>query len=213
MVTYNKVKDILEKVSLIIEENKIYLTELDAAIGDGDHGLNMSKGFNALKIKIKDLKDDDIGKLLKISGMVLVNTVGGAAGPLYGTAFMKASIAVNKKSEMDINDFINCLNEALNGIEMRGKSKVGEKTMIDTLYPALKKGKELLSINKSNEEILNAMKKSAKEGMENTKDIIATKGRTSYLKERSIGHKDPGAVSMYLILSVIVDEVLNNKGE
>lgn len=213
MITYGEIKDILQKVAMTIENNKVYLTELDAAIGDGDHGINMNKGFKALELKIKDLGDNDIGKLFKTAGMTIVSTVGGASGPLYGTAFMKASVPANNKSEIDINDFLNILESALNGIEMRGKSKAGEKTMIDTLSPALDKAKVLLGENKSDVEILKGLKESAKQGMESTKDILATKGRASYLKERSIGHIDPGSASMYLIISTIVDEVLRIKGE
>jgi len=138
--------------------------------------------------------------------MTLVSTVGGASGPLYGTAFMKASTVVNKKESIDINDFVNMLNEALEGIKMRGKSVEGEKTMIDTLSPALEASKKALEEGKSYEDVLSALIKKAKEGMENTKNIIATKGRASYLKERSLGHKDAVATSMYLILNTIVEK-------
>ncbi|MGN2339331.1 dihydroxyacetone kinase subunit DhaL [Clostridium cagae] len=207
MVTVKQVKDILIKVEKVIEENKLYLSELDAAIGDGDHGLNMNKGFKAVIEKIKDLPEDDLGNILKNSGMTLVSNVGGASGPLYGTAFMKAAMVVNKKSEMDINDFVKVLEEALGGIKMRGKGQEGEKTMIDTLSPAIEAGNKSIGENKSVKEVLLEIKEAAKNGMEHTKDIVATKGRASYVGERSIGHIDAGATSMYLILNTIVEEL------
>ncbi|MBY7025885.1 MULTISPECIES: dihydroxyacetone kinase subunit DhaL [Clostridium] len=207
MVTVKEVKDILIKVEKVIEENKLYLSELDAAIGDGDHGLNMNKGFKAVIEKIKDLPEDDLGNIFKNSGMALVSNVGGASGPLYGTAFMKAAMVVNKKSEMDINDFVKVLEEALGGIKMRGKGQEGEKTMIDTLSPSIEAAKKSIGENKSVKEVLLEIKEAAKSGMEHTKDIVATKGRASYVGERSIGHIDAGATSMYLILNTIVEEL------
>ncbi|HBJ1647213.1 dihydroxyacetone kinase subunit L [Clostridium botulinum] len=207
MVTVKEVKDILVKVEKVIEENKLYLSELDAAIGDGDHGLNMNKGFKAVVEKIKDLPEDDLGNIFKNSGMALVSNVGGASGPLYGTAFMKAAMVVNKKSEMDINDFVKVLEEALGGIKMRGKGQEGEKTMIDTLSPAIEAGNKSIGENKSVKEVLLEIKEAAKNGMEHTKEIVATKGRASYVGERSIGHIDAGATSMYLILNTIVEEL------
>ncbi|MBN1057041.1 dihydroxyacetone kinase subunit DhaL [Clostridium botulinum] len=207
MVTAKEVKDILVKVEKVIEENKLYLSELDAAIGDGDHGLNMNKGFKAVVEKIKDLPEDDLGNIFKNSGMALVSNVGGASGPLYGTAFMKAAMVVNKKSEMDINDFVKVLEEALGGIKMRGKGQEGEKTMIDTLSPAIEAGNKSIGENKSVKEVLLEIKEAAKNGMEHTKEIVATKGRASYVGERSIGHIDAGATSMYLILDTIVEEL------
>ncbi len=207
MVTVKEVKDILVKVEKVIEENKLYLSELDAAIGDGDHGLNMNKGFKAVVEKIKDLPEDDLGNIFKNSGMALVSNVGGASGPLYGTAFMKAAMVVNKKSEMDINDFIKVLEQALGGIKMRGKGQEGEKTMIDTLSPAIEAGNKSIGENKSVKEVLLEIKEAAKNGMEHTKEIVATKGRASYVGERSIGHIDAGATSMYLILNTIVEEL------
>ncbi|NFG27108.1 dihydroxyacetone kinase subunit L [Clostridium botulinum] len=207
MVTVKEVKDILVKVEKVIEENKLYLSELDAAIGDGDHGLNMNKGFKAVVEKIKDLPEDDLGNIFKNSGMALVSNVGGASGPLYGTAFMKAAMVVNKKSEMDINDFVKVLEEALGGIKMRGKGQEGEKTMIDTLSPAIEAGNKSIGENKSVKEVLLEIKEAAKNGMKHTKEIVATKGRASYVGERSIGHIDAGATSMYLILNTIVEEL------
>lgn len=198
---------ILNKIAEVLEENKAYLTELDATIGDGDHGLNMSKGFTAVKEKIKDDNGSNIGDTLKKTGMTLVSNVGGAAGPLYGTAFMKAAVAVNGKESVDINDFIKMLEEALGGVKMRGKGELGDKTMIDAIEPALEALKESVAAGLSTAEALEKAKVAAFEGVENTKKIIAKKGRASYLGERSIGHQDAGATSSYLILNTIYEEV------
>ena len=210
MVSGEDIKGILRRISMIIETNKLYLSELDAAIGDGDHGLNMSKGFKAVIKKTEELPDDDLGNILKSSGMALVSNVGGASGPLYGTAFMKAGMILLNKSTMNINDFIEMLQAALDGIKMRGKATEGEKTMIDALSPAIEAGKKAIDEEKNAREILILIRDAAKEGMEYTKNIIATKGRASYLGERSLGHQDAGATSMYLILNTITEELVKD---
>jgi dihydroxyacetone kinase-like protein len=210
MVNGKDMKKILKKINIVIEENKLYLSELDAAIGDGDHGLNMSKGFNAVIKKIGDLSDEDLGDILKNSGMALVSNVGGASGPLYGTALMKAGMALSNKKTMNIKDFVEILQVALDGIKMRGKAVEGEKTMIDALSPAIEAGKKAINEGKSTKEILTSIRDTAKQGVENTKSIIATKGRASYLGERSLGHQDAGATSMYLILNTITEELVKD---
>lgn len=201
-----KVIEILIKVSEKIDENKEYLTELDAAIGDGDHGLNMSKGFKAVSDKLLSEEDDNIGNILKKTGMTLVSNVGGASGPLYGTAFMKASMALKDKKEININDFLSALKLALEGIKSRGKSTEGEKTLIDALSPAIKSMEDSIKNGDSYIEVLEKGKDAALEGVEFTKTIKATKGRASYLGERSIGHQDPGATSCFYILETIYEE-------
>lgn len=206
-ISGTQVIQILNKIGEVIDENKAFLTELDAAIGDGDHGLNMSKGFTAVKEKIKDDSGSNIGDTLKKTGMALVSNVGGAAGPLYGTAFMKAAVAVNGKDSVDINDFVKMLEEALAGVKMRGKAELGEKTMIDAIQPALEALKTSVTLGLGTVEALEKAKDAALEGVEHTKKIIATKGRASYLGERSIGHQDAGATSSYLILNTIYKEV------
>ncbi|MBU3177217.1 dihydroxyacetone kinase subunit L [Clostridium estertheticum] len=200
---------ILNKIAEVLEKNKIYLSELDAAIGDGDHGINMNKGFNAVVTKLKDDDGLDIGVILKKTGMALVSNVGGAAGPLYGTAFMKAAGAINGKADIDIKDYIKILEAALGGVMMRGKAQSGEKTMIDAIAPAIVAMKEAEDAGKKPLEVLKASKDAAMQGVEYTKTIIATKGRASYLGERSIGHQDAGATSSYLILNTIFEEVKN----
>ena len=204
--------EILNKISEVMDENKLYLSELDASIGDGDHGLNMSKGFQAVKEKIKDEDGSNIADILKKSGMALVSNVGGASGPLYGTAFMKAAVPVNGKESVDINDFEKMLEEALAGIKMRGKGEKEEKTMIDAIEPAIEALKESIEKEVDAVEALMNMKEAALKGVEHTKEIVAKKGRASYLGERSIGHQDAGATSSYYILNTIYEEIKKIKG-
>lgn len=202
---------ILNKIANVIEENKSYLTELDAVIGDGDHGLNMNKGFTVVKDKLKSDNGSNIGEILKKTGMTLVSNVGGASGPLYGTAFMKAAVEVNGKSTIDIEDFLKILEAALGGVKLRGKAVKGEKTMVDAIEPAIDAMKKAIEEGLEPVEILRLGKDAAMKGVEYTKTIIATKGRASYLGERSIGHQDAGATSSFLILNTVYEEVKSIK--
>ena len=136
MINSAKTIEILKAMADRIEAEKDYLTELDNEIADGDHGVNMAKGFNAVVPKISTMVGKDIGSLLKTTGMTLVSTVGGSAGPLYGTAFMKAGAALRDKMEIDGKDLVAALEAAIGGIQMRGKATVGEKTMLDAICPA-----------------------------------------------------------------------------
>ncbi|GAA0738597.1 dihydroxyacetone kinase subunit DhaL [Clostridium oceanicum] len=200
-------KNIFKNISKVIEENEKFLSELDGAIGDGDHGFNMNKGFKAVIEKIDSIEDKDIGKLLKTVGMTLVTNVGGASGPLYGTAFMYSGKKLAGKEELNIEDLVVILEESLNGIKVRGKAETGEKTMVDSISPALDALKESLNNGLDSKEAMKNVVDAAQKGVEYTKDIIATKGRASYLGERSIGHQDPGATSSYLILKSIYETI------
>jgi len=197
---------IINHMAQYIEENKDFLTELDAAIGDADHGINMAKGFKAVSEKISSMEDKDCGTILKTVGMTLVSTVGGASGPLYGTAFMRASQATGTKDKITFEDLPTILDAALEGIKMRGKAQKGEKTIIDSLEPAVK---VLKSSSPADLDLLKKAVDAAKDGVEYTKGIIAKKGRASYLGERSIGHQDPGATSCYIMLKAIYDALEN----
>jgi len=203
MTDSKKVIEIVKQIGEQIQMEKDFLTELDNVIGDGDHGINMARGFKEVEKKLADLSGKDIGSILKAVGMSLVSTVGGASGPLYGTAFMKAGAAVGAKNEMDGNDFIAALEAAIGGIEMRGKAHEGEKTMLDALIPALNAIKKSYEANNDFKAALTSGVDAAEKGVEYTKTIIATKGRASYLGERSLGHQDPGATSSCLMLKVI----------
>lgn len=196
---------IVEGMAKKIEAEKEYLTELDNEIGDGDHGINLARGFEAVEKKLPSLAGGDIGALLKGVGMQLVSTVGGASGPLYGTAFMKAGMACKGLTEIDGPAFVKAMEAAVDGIKMRGKATEGEKTMLDALCPALKVMQDDIAAGKSLKEALQDAAQAAEKGVEYTKTIIATKGRASYLGERSLGHQDPGATSSLYLLQVLAE--------
>ena len=196
---------IIEGMAKKIEAEKDYLTQLDNEIGDGDHGINLARGFEAVEKKLPSLAGGDIGALLKGVGMQLVSTVGGASGPLYGTAFMKAGMACKGLTELDGPAFVKAMEAAVDGIKMRGRATEGEKTMLDALCPALKVMQDEVAAGKSLKEALQDAAAAAEKGVEYTKTIIATKGRASYLGERSLGHQDPGATSSLYLLQVLAE--------
>lgn len=198
-----KVIAILKNIIAAIEENAQFLTDLDAAIGDNDHGINMARGFKKVDADLPGLAGKDIGAILKKVGMDLVSTVGGSSGPLYGTAFMKAGAKAAGKNEISLDDFIIMMDEAIGGVQLRGKAVKGEKTMLDAMIPAQEAMKAAAAGGADAAAVLQAGVKAAEEGVEYTKTIIATKGRASYLGERSIGHQDPGATSFTVILQAI----------
>lgn len=187
-----------------IDEEKDFLTELDNEIADGDHGINMAKGFNAVVAKLDGMAGKDIGSILKTTGMTLVSTVGGSAGPLYGTAYMKAGAVLAGKNEMDGNDLVAAMEAGIGGIQMRGKATTGEKTMLDSLCPAYDALKAGIEAGEDLKDALTKAVKAAEDGVEYTKTIKATKGRASYIGDRSIGHQDPGATSALYILQVLL---------
>jgi dihydroxyacetone kinase-like protein len=205
MMTRDQLLKVLEEIIAVIEENKGLLTDLDQAIGDGDHGINLNRGFRAVKEKLDSLRDKDCGTILKTAAMSLISTVGGASGPLYGTAFMKAGAVVAGKEEITVEDSIKMFDEAIQGIIARGKASRGDKTMLDVLVPAFEAWKTALEKGESTGKASEKMLESAYQGVEYTKTIAAKKGRANYLGERSIGHQDPGATSSYFILKTIVD--------
>ena len=200
-----KLFDVIKAIAKEIEAEKELLTDLDNAIGDGDHGINMARGFKAVLEKLPNLAEKDCGAVLKGVGMALVSNVGGASGPLYGTFFMKAGDALKGKMEINAADFLASFSSAIAGVKMRGKATEGEKTMLDALCPAERAMEEAVEGGKSLKEAVSAAADAARKGSESTKDIIATKGRASYLGERSLGHRDPGAVSSSLILLAIAN--------
>jgi dihydroxyacetone kinase-like protein len=178
---------------------------LDSAIGDADHGANMDRGFAAVIEKLPTVADKDIGTILKTTGMTLVSTVGGAGGPLYGTFFMRAGMVVDGKSELSEADLVAAFEAGLAGVQQRGKATTGEKTMIDALTPACLAMRSKAEVGANAQEILEAGAAAAEEGMKATTPMLATKGRASYLGERSIGHQDPGATSSALMIRCAAD--------
>ena len=198
-----RIPEVLTAMSRKISEKKDFLTDLDNAIGDGDHGINMARGFAAVESRLPEFEGKDIGYILKTTGMTLVSVVAGSAGPLYGTAFMKAGMVMNGKNEMTADDFIECLNAAIDGVMMRGKAVQGEKTMLDAMIPARDAIVSAVKDGRNFPEAIKAGVEAAREGVEYTKTIIATKGRAAYVGERSLGHQDPGATSFTYLLETI----------
>ncbi|SDB22802.1 MULTISPECIES: dihydroxyacetone kinase subunit DhaL [unclassified Butyrivibrio] len=199
-----RVYECLKSIGEKIIENKDFLTDLDREIGDADHGVNMARGFQGVIEKVAQ-DDPDIGAVLKKTGMTLLSTVGGASGPLYGTAYMEAAKVFAGKNEVTAEDFLAGLDAAIAGIQKRGKAEKGEKTMLDALIPARDAYASALEGGADIKSALDAACKAANEGIEFTKTIAATKGRASYLGDRSIGHQDPGATSATMTLEVIRD--------
>jgi dihydroxyacetone kinase-like protein len=194
----------LEEVCDTIEGKKDYLSELDGAIGDGDHGVNMAKCFREVRKKLPESKGEDIEGILKAVGMVVLNSVGGAMGALYGTFFLKLAQEAVGKTELNLGDLVRMFQMAEKGILEIGKANPGDKTLIDTLSPAVRSLEVSAKEGKSLAEALSRFEEAAKQGMESTTNIIAKMGRASRLGERTIGHQDPGATSCYLILSSMV---------
>ena len=205
------IKEAIRIIGKAIIDNKSYLTDLDQAIGDGDHGINMARGFESVISKIDALPDDADGNtILKTVGMGLLSSVGGASGPLYGTAFLRAAALMKDKNTVDLPLAIEMLIAAIKGIQDRGKAVQGEKTMLDVLIPVKNSLEESFKQQLNTAEALTKAVEIAKASVEYTKTIIATKGRASYLEERSIGHQDPGATSSYIMLESLTDYI---KGE
>ncbi|HEY9802463.1 MAG TPA: dihydroxyacetone kinase subunit DhaL [Leptolyngbyaceae cyanobacterium] len=187
-----------------IAENKDYLTELDAAIGDADHGINMDRGWKKVSSQLPTLADKDISSIFKTVSMTLISSIGGASGPLYGTWFLRASTAVAGKQELTEQDILGLLQAGLEGVLQRGKAQLGDKTMVDALSPAVEKFGEVVGGGKNLQEALKEAVAAAEQGMKETTPMLARKGRASYLGERSVGHQDPGATSAYLMLQSLL---------
>ncbi len=207
MVTRDDIVEWITQVAQVLAENKEYLTKLDAAIGDADHGINMDRGFTKVMSQLPSVQDKDIGSILKTVGMALISSVGGAGGPLYGTLSMPARMAVGGKYELTDEDLVALWQAAVDGVIQRGRAQPGDKTMVDALLPAVEAMKQALSEGADTVTILERGVAAAEKGMKDTIPMLAKKGRASYLGERSIGHQDPGATSSYMILKAMLDVV------
>ncbi len=194
------------KFNEYIQDNKDYLTELDSAIGDADHGINMSKGCKTALQKIENSNFSSISDLLKTISMALMSSVGGASGPLYGTIFMKMSVSLNKPN-VDIKSLSSALQNALNGIKFLGKAEFGDKTMVDVWEPVVNEFTILVEKNANILDIKNKIISLAEEAMKNTIPLIAKKGRASYLGPRSANHQDPGATSSYYFFKALFENL------
>jgi dihydroxyacetone kinase-like protein len=197
----------LRRCAEVFVQNRDELTELDSKIGDADHGVNMARGFTAIPPKLDVLADKSVGSLFRTSAMTLISQVGGTSGPLYGTFFLQAAGPAGRKDELSLNELYQCFESGLKGIVKLGKAVVGDKTMVDTLTPAF------AALDPENADSLEAAlaraAATAREAAEATIPLIAKKGRASYLGERSIGHKDPGAASSALLIQALAETVVN----
>lgn len=202
-VTVEHVTHFLTAAAALIHERRDELTALDAAIGDADHGANLDRGFTAVMARLPSVADKDIGTVLKTTGMTIVSTVGGASGPLYGTAFVRAGMALADRHELSTEEVLLALEAALDGIVARGKAQRGEKTMVDALAPAIEALRAALAAGEPLGRALQAAADAAEGGAKATIPMLALKGRASYLGERSIGHQDPGATSTAYLLRAL----------
>ena len=193
----------IELAAADVAEQRDYLVDLDRAIGDGDHGENMDRGFKAALEALEQAQPGSVAEVLKTVAKTLMSTVGGAAGPLYGTAFLRASKAAGD-GDLDGAGVAAVIAGALDGIQARGKATTGEKTMVDAWTPALEAARAAAESGSDPAAVLEAAATAAEAGAAATEPLRATKGRASYLGERSIGHLDPGAVSTSLILRAAV---------
>ncbi len=206
MITLDMVMKWLDRLASVYEENKAFLTELDSAIGDADHGINMARGFAGAKAAVTEKPPASIAEACKTVAMTLIKTVGGAAGPLYGTMFMKMTPRLPGDS-IGIDAFAKALAEGVEGIRKMGKSQAGEKTMLDAWIPALAAMERGIADKLSDKDILSAAAAAAEQGVKDTIPMLATKGRASYLGPRSVGHQDPGATSTWLMVKALAEAV------
>lgn len=195
----------LDNYAGALTENREYLTELDGPIGDNDHGINMDRGFRAVREGLPNQEGKPIDDTLKMVSRTLIKTVGGASGPLYGTVFLRMGTNTAGRTTVSAEDFASVLAAGQQGIVDRGKAVVGDKTMLDAWNPATRAYSEAIDKGKDLSEALKAAAAGAEEGMKSTIPLVARKGRASYLGERSAGHQDPGATSSYLFFKTLRD--------
>ncbi len=194
---------LLETMANKIEDNKQFLTVLDAEIGDADHGINMARGFSAVKEKLPSYADLSTGSILSDVGKTLIKVIAGSSGPLYGSAFKVAGKIIGDSEEISYEQFVSSLEKGIEKIQFLGQAVENEKTMLDAMLPSLRALKER---DNARDGLAFAVEE-AEKGVEHTKEIVATKGRASYVGERSLGHQDPGATS-YLILLTAIKETI-----
>jgi dihydroxyacetone kinase-like protein len=204
-IGYGDVLSWVKAFAAEVSDNRAYLTRLDSAIGDGDHGTNMDRGMRKAVERLDTVQGEDIGGVLKAVGMALVSSVGGAGGPLYGTLFMQMGSASDGKSELDLAGWADAVEAGVKGVQTRGKAEPGDKTMVDALLPAAESLRQAAGEGAELGDALRRSAAAAEEGMKATIELVARKGRASYLGPRSAGHQDPGATSSYLLLKSAAD--------
>jgi phosphoenolpyruvate---glycerone phosphotransferase subunit DhaL len=207
------VRSWLAEVAGSLEEERDFLTQLDAAIGDADHGVNMHRGFTAVMRRVDALEAATPGQLLKTAGRTFVSTVGGAAGPLYGTAFLQAGEGLGDGAAFGPRRLLEALRASLEGVQRIGAAGEGDKTMVDALAPALAAYELELRTGGSLETAVRAAREAAADGARATVPMQARKGRASYLGPRSVGHQDPGATSTALMFAALERAVLADRSQ
>jgi dihydroxyacetone kinase-like protein len=207
MLTKPQIIAWIKNTAEVLRQNKDYLTGLDSAIGDADHGINMDRGFQRVLQKMPEWEGSDIGGILKSVGMVLISSVGGASGPLYGTFYMRAGMAVADQQELNGDALLKMFSSGVEGLRQRGRPELGDKTMYDALSPAIEALGSSLGNGEETAVALEKAVEAAEAGMQATIPMQARKGRASYLGERSIGHQDPGATSAYLLIKALLDAI------
>ncbi|WP_447004008.1 dihydroxyacetone kinase subunit DhaL [Saccharothrix isguenensis] len=205
--TAETLAEAMRAVAAVVVEHRDELLRLDREIGDGDHGENMARGFTALASKLDGEAPASPGGVLRLAATTLISTVGGAAGPLYGTAFLRAATSVGDVASLDGVAVAEALRAALDGVVARGKAEVGDKTMVDALTPAVAAAESAAGSGGGVAEVLSAAADAAELGADSTVPLVARKGRASYLGERSAGHLDPGARSTSLLLRTLAGRV------
>ncbi len=207
MLTTKKVSELVMHMADVIIRNEVYFCELDSVAGDGDFGMSVAKGFRQLKQDWNDIPQDDIGAFLKGCGMIITEYCGGASGPIWGSAFRSAAKYAAGKTEINLSELAALMQSGVEGIQKRGGAKLGDKTLLDALIPAVD---ALNNGAAGNEDMLTAMKKAAEAavaGAEKTKTMVATRGRASYVGERSVNYPDAGAVAIGVIFTEITKEL------
>lgn len=204
-LTKQQVVDWLMRCGEVFSQQRDFLTRLDTEIGDADHGLNMNRGFNKVVEKLPSVADKDIGFILKNTGMTLLSSVGGASGPLFGTFFIRAAQAANAKQSLDLAELHQLMQEGVDGVVMRGKAEPGDKTMCDAWWAVVDSLGQSVEQQLSVAEALQRASERAEQAVESTITMQARKGRASYLGERSIGHQDPGATSVMLMMKTLAE--------
>ena len=212
-MSYSQASEWIRAFAAAVADNKEYLTELDSAIGDADHGINMNRGMQAVLGKIDGMSADDVGALLKTVGMTLVSTVGGAGGPLYGTLFLQMGTAAAGKPELSADDWAAALAAGVAGVRSRGKAELGDKTMVDALVPAVEALRAARAEGTAFDDALRRSAQAAEEGMKATIPLVARKGRASYLGDRSAHHQDPGATSSWLLVHAAAETLAGQAGQ
>jgi dihydroxyacetone kinase-like protein len=199
-LTSRQIMRVMESLCDTLEREKDYLSELDGAIGDGDHGVNMAKCFREVRRRLSESEGQDVGTVLNNVGMIVLNSVGGAMGALYGTLFLRMAQEAREKTAVDLMDLVRMFRAAEKGILEIGKASLGDKTLVDTLTPAVEALEKAEQEGQSLAEALSAFEAAARKGMESTRDLVAKIGRASRLGERTRGHQDAGATSCYFII-------------